>query len=689
MGALAQHLAPLEAHDSRPIVIGIYGVPGAGKSFLLSRLETVLNNGSERFSFYEGTQVILQIVSGTLEAFQKLPEADKTLYRQQAIIKIRDSVAASGHPAIVTGHWMFWPEGEAGQYVYTQHDLAVYTHIVYLDTPADIIIQRRQGDLTRAREPVSREHIRAWQCEEKTQIRRVCHKHGILFSTVGTARPSETETEVLSLIRGFIKQTEESNTRLAKEVLDDGLQRGTEDLETVLVLDGDKTLIAEDTGTLFWKAIAQNRESSEEAEDPLQTLFSGPLGYSFLAFCQANLLYEEANHNLDFQKTCDAVAAQVSPHAEFLRLLEKVETSHHTRAVVVTCGLAVVWDKILRRAGLTRCTVVGGGPNGDRTLVVTAQVKAALVDHIQHVLHCHVLAFGDSTLDIPMLSKADEAFIVVGNEQTRSRSMEAALLGAIDSGGLHARQVLLPHNVPPRLDLHRLPAVDITDPAFAETVFRSRTPRPGSRVLHSSDKNAAKLLMTPTRDAAVAGPALREAHRRVGWYLATTFLGDLLGVEEHLIPHVQGHHTSGYRLASENQTLIVAVMRAGEPMAFGVSDVFPLALFVHAKRPEDISQHLARGDPLRVVILVDAVINSGKTALEFVQLIRRSDPDLRIVLVAGVTQAKAVTGNGGLAQAVAQDSCLHLVTLRLSSNKYTGSGTTDTGNRLFNTTHLS
>lgn len=34
-------------------------------------------------------------------------------------------------------------------------------------------------------------------------------------------------------------------------------------------------------------------------------------------------------------------------------------------------------------------------------------------------------------------------------------------------------------------------------------------------------------------------PALREAHRRVGWYLATEILADVIGIEEYDIPHVQ------------------------------------------------------------------------------------------------------------------------------------------------------
>ena len=126
-------------------------------------------------------------------------------------------------------------------------------------------------------------------------------------------------------------------------------------------------------------------------------------------------------------------------------------------------------------------------------------------------------------------------------------------------------------------------------------------------------------------------------------------------------------------------------MRGGEPMAFGVFDILPSAMFVHANNPRDVKIDLLDGQ--ETVILVDSVINSGQTIIDFVEHIRRLHPTIRIVIVAGVVHAKAVT-KGSLAQAFERHVRLNVVALRLSENKYTGTGTIDTGNRLFNTTHL-
>jgi uracil phosphoribosyltransferase len=130
-------------------------------------------------------------------------------------------------------------------------------------------------------------------------------------------------------------------------------------------------------------------------------------------------------------------------------------------------------------------------------------------------------------------------------------------------------------------------------------------------------------------------------------------------------------------------------MRGGEAMAFGVNEAFPNAMFVHAKHPEDIQPHHLLQQ--RTVVLVDSVVNSGKTIVSFVQHIHSLHATIHIVVVAGVVQAQSVS-EGKLAQALAQALAYHtnfsLITLRLSDNKFTGRGTTDTGNRLFNTTHI-
>lgn len=479
-----------------------------------------------------------------------------------------------------------------------------------------------------------------------------------------------------TLLRDFQQHNEKYNLFRASNMLDEALLLNRPHLlETVLVLDADRTLTAEDTGSLFWKNIPR----SKDEECPLKTLFSGPLGYSYTAFRQATLLYEDAVGDEEFDGVCLDVALAVTMYSEFVSLLRLVAESEHVGEVVVTCGPRHIWNKILEKEGLSqKVQVVGGGRVSDG-FVVTPAVKGALVARLRDVHQLYVWAFGDSPLDLDMLCKADQAIVVVGDVQSRSKSMDAALTSAIDNDNIRACQVLLPSTVPPRVNTAKLPQIQLTDHEFVNSVL-SRL-----HIVHATNRSAAKLLITPMRDARVAGPALREAHRRTGWYLANEFLTDLIGFEEFLIPHVQGHDVVGHRLLHESQTLIVALMRGGEPMAFGVNDAFPRAMFVHADHHYDITTELLK-DRL-TIILVDSVMNSGKTILQFVKHVRKLHATIQIVIIVGVVQSQSVCGRSPI-RMFAHDAKLTVVALRFSENKFTGKGTTDTGNRLFNTVHL-
>ncbi|KAE9394025.1 PRTase-like protein [Gymnopus androsaceus JB14] len=651
----------------KPTVVGLYGISGAGKTFLLNQLKKEL--GEQAYQYDEGSLVISSIVSGGLVAFQKMTAQEKALWRGRAIDSIVEECSACGRIAVVAGHFMFWDEtDELRLSVWTERDQESFTHILYLDVPADAIATYRLKD-SRARSPVSEEHIRRWQQAERVELRRLCLVHGILFLIVPPRKVS-------MLLRDIFRHTEEYNLSIAKfrlnEVLGDLV--GQTKMETMLVMDGDKTLISEDTGALFWKLAADTEDTTYS--DPLKELFSSQaFGYSIAAFRQAALLYEEVPEQ-NFNDYCEKVASTVTIHPEFISLLRQA-AEKQVGAVVVTCGLRLIWERILQRAGLSDTVkVIGGGCIRER-LVVTADVKRALVARLKEV-RMYVCAFGDSPLDLPMLKTADRAFVVVGEAHQRSRSMETALLDAINNEGLRAHQVLLPSTASPRLDNIILPQVNITEDDFI-VWYCSR------KILHATNKNAAKILMTATRNAQVSGPALREAHRSVGQYLATELLPELTGLEEFPIPHVQDRQTSGHRVRHEEKTTIVAVMRGGEPMAFGVNDALPLAMFLHAKVPADVKLHHVEGQ--QSVILVDSVVNSGKTVVEFVQHIRTLQPTIRILVVAGVIQADSLS-KGSLTQLLRADVNVAFVALRLSENKYTGTGTTDTGNRLFNTTHL-
>lgn len=73
---------------------------------------------------------------------------------------------------------------------------------------------------------------------------------------------------------------------------------------------------------------------------------------------------------------------------------------------------------------------------------------------------------------------------------------------------------------------------------------------------------------------------------------------------------------------------------------------------------------------------------------DFVKHIRAMNKTIPIVAVAGVVQEEAVGSRGKLVRALGGHDKVTLVALRFSKREYKGKGKTDTGHRLFNTTHL-
>ncbi|KAG6906018.1 hypothetical protein DXG01_016282 [Tephrocybe rancida] len=666
----------------KPIVIGVYGISGCGKSTLLGQLKEKL--GTFRYQFCEGAEVITSFFQGPhgLDHFRKLLPEQKTQIREMAIRKVARDAAVNKKIAIVTGHFMFWSnKGDEGDVVWTQGDLETYTHIIYLDLPQETLASRREKDLGKTREHISEEDLLTWKCFERDHLRRRCYEAGILF----TAFKSPEVDSVTRLVDDWVNVTEDLNVSHALAHLDKLLKKTHHDtgLGTVLVMDGDKTLTDEDTGNIFWK-VALNRQIYLNP-DPLKAIFGGKGGYSFNAFRQAALLYGELN---EFDDLCPVVAKLVTVYPEFIKFMEYVaqDAGSRVKVLVVTCGLARVWEIILHNGyGLEHIDVIGGGCLSD-SFVVTPSVKSALVSRLQNKYGARVWAFGDSVLDLPMLARADKAIVVVGAEGSRSRSMESALMKAIDHEGLRACQVLLGEMTPPRLDASRLPVIQLQDQDFLHSIMRGVTHSLPDNVVHLTDTPAARVLMTATRDASISGPELRRAHEKIGWFLATQCITKVIGLENREIAHVQGYTVTGHSLRNEAHTTIIALMRGGEPMAFGVNEAFPQASFVHAKHTADLKAEHLQGQ--ETVVLVDSVVNSGKSVVEFVQHIRGLQAELQIVVVAGVVQEQAVLRGELYEQLYREGERLKIVALRLSKNKFTGKGGTDTGNRLFNTTWL-
>ncbi|KAI1009573.1 hypothetical protein LB504_003064 [Fusarium proliferatum] len=664
----------------KPTVIGIYGLPGSGKSDVLKYLRQEL--GEEDFAFFKGSEIIASIVPGGLDEFQTLTEDEKYEWRIKAIHHVKNEAITSCRVAVVTVYFSFWPkEDDIPEGVLREGDLGTFTHIIYLRPEVQTIMSNIESD-KKDRSYMSHltmENLDDWHRREISAMQDNCGDN-IPFAIIH----SPLARSVLNLVRKFRKPptAEENISEVTKRLDEIVALHDTKELQTFLVFDADKTLSAEDGSLLLWDEV--QGDSFGGGGTLLRYLYGGAMGYSDDAFRETTVMLEDKCDDEEFEGYCNTVSARVSLRPEFFSLLRVVAEMKHMGAVVVTCGVGRLWAKGLEHHGLADSVKVIGGGRFSDGYIVTPGVKAAIVSHLRDAHELYIWAFGDSPLDNPMLWEADQAIVVVGDEKNRSKTMDEKLEKVIRDDHLRARQILLPSTASPRLDTSTLPVVSM-DEDFINSIIDRRPDRQALKIFAATDKAAAKLLMSPMRDAAVFGPMLRQAHANVGRYLATEYVSELIGLEDYAIPHVQGHKTTGYYLRNEATTSIIALMRGGEPMAFGVSEVFPQAMFIHASTAGDVKMHHVQGQTN--VILVDSVVNSGKSVIEFIKRVVRLEPNINITVVAGVVQAEAIAESHLFAKVMRRHGA-GLVALRVSENKFTGTKTTDTGNRLFNTTHL-
>lgn len=607
MSSATSSSVPLPA-AKKPKIVGIYGVPASGKTTLVNSLKTKLDR--ELFVFHEGSELINKVMinSGGLAKFKTLSFEDKNDWRELAM---RQAEKESGYHAtcVITGHAIFWKEGEHPEkHVFTDADGECYSHVVYLNPDPATVHDRLIHDHTRTRDPSSVAHIRGWQHDEKLALRKICTKKGIPFTVVARDEP---ENVLERLLLDIQNSDEENNLSKAREKLDEAVSCA-QAAQVFVVLDADRTLAPVDASDIFWqkRKVPENPVKGhifwqKKEEHPMKAIFKD-WGFTYNAFRQAMLLNEEAcNYDENSKPRAATVAQEITLYDPVKQFLRRISNEVSVHAIVLTSGLREVWHEVIGQAGLgAKVTVIGGGRLSDG-FVVTPDVKTSLVNRLRYKHKKQVCAFGDSPLDLGMLRAAHQAIVVTGEGKARSSAMDEALASAIkDNKDFHPFQALLPQSAKPRLDTSKVPIVYLDDDLTVESILSGRQ-LPTRFTAHlATDKAAAKLLATNMRDAAFTGTALRWAHKRVGFYLATEYLTELIGLESRPITHVLGHQEFGSQLLYEDETVIMAMMRGGEPMVQGVSEVIPQSMFMHAKLPEEVQPRHVEGR--RTMILVDS-----------------------------------------------------------------------------------
>lgn len=186
-----------------------------------------------------------------------------------------------------------------------------------------------------------------------------------------------------------------------------------------------------------------------------------------------------------------------------------------------------------------------------------------------------------------------------------------------------------------------------------------------------TSKKAFQVLATQSRRSDLPALQLSNLHREMGKLLAYEMIEDL-ELEDIEIQHVQGKK-HGVAIKDRNKVVIIAMMRAGLFAAEGIREVFSEANFFLMNDDKLDKLDLTN----KTVIIVDSVINTGRTIQSVLAQLQTQ--------TVGKTFVATLVMQQGAIKLTESFSDANFYAFRVSENKYTGKGGTDTGNRLFNT----
>lgn len=209
---------------------------------------------SPDFAFYDGSTMIARVTEGGLAAFQAMSPEKQTDLRNLAIHTIRQECVEKGRIGVVAGHYMLYSnKRQTPEIVATANDLNTFTHILYLDVPAEIVAQRRRDDHSKQRGHIHIDRLQDWKVKEQGALRSVCRENNILFSIL-SGLASTLVMDVCTMLRDFQRHAKDrASSKKVEKITQKWFQSAPNHLETVMVLDGDKTLAPFDTGTMFWQ----------------------------------------------------------------------------------------------------------------------------------------------------------------------------------------------------------------------------------------------------------------------------------------------------------------------------------------------------------------------------------------------------------------------------------------------------
>ncbi len=337
--------------------IGFYGMPAAGKSYVLDLID------------------FMETAAGSSLLREYDPYFD--IRDQSGRERARKAVArrlTEKKTFIMDGHYAFGDET-----AFTEDDGDLYDVFLYLYVSPGLLKERMA--VSGKNRKYLRFDIEEWQNREISGLRAYCHENNKDFYVLDDPPGNRFEdvSSILKFIRDIVNGY--SCASYARECADDIIRKSRSD--TILLLDGDKTLTTEDTS----KAVFGYKTCLYDGN-----FYTG---------------YQSWKQDREFGKYIFPDITEMPVHFN-----EKVKNALTDDSFILTSGHEKVWSFLSQRLGI-------GFYCGKE---MSAETKLFVTKHLQEAGK-YVIAYGDGLNDYFMLKQADEGYLVTRKDGSFNRSL--------------------------------------------------------------------------------------------------------------------------------------------------------------------------------------------------------------------------------------------------------------------------
>lgn len=345
--------------------IGLYGLPAAGKTFVLDQ---VSESGLE---VLQGSRLLEKIRPD----FSTLAEPEREQVRKTLAVELKKK-----DHFIMDGHYAF---GET--VVFTEEDGALYDAFVYLYI-APQILQNRMQESPKNRKYLQYD-IEKWQKFEVESLRSYCQKHQKDFYVID--HPKEGYFSDIRIILAFLHQIlcGFSGVAYARRCVEEIL--ATIKSDSITLFDGDQTLICKDSSRMLG----------------YQThLFDNCFYTGFQSWRHMRELTFYLDSLKDFPQILDTLDFHWNK-----KVIDRISKP----AVILTSGHPAIWKRLASKLAMP--CYYGEQMSADTKYLITAMLQEK---------GKYLSAYGDSMNDYYMLRQADRGYLVVKPDRSISTSLK-------------------------------------------------------------------------------------------------------------------------------------------------------------------------------------------------------------------------------------------------------------------------